>query len=223
MENSYRKLFHILAGNQIDFDYGDEALLASHGVVTHNEDGSPVPLETLTEDQLDYVNTQNVIRSRMIELVEMSRELAYQEVREVIRRFYDDPNIIEMSISVAFSFDDQTIDYTLKLRHKNGEAINQGIAHPLKLLLMRHGYNFNNVQFIDNTTEGLNKFFYRDDAQEVWRKASQYEINDKTLKEMGVRLRIESNDQGVDGYTYDDTGEYGDWDDDYQGDEEDWY
>ncbi len=34
LEKKYSKLFHILAGNQIDFDYGDEGLLEEHGSVS---------------------------------------------------------------------------------------------------------------------------------------------------------------------------------------------
>lgn len=34
LDKHYAELFHILAGNQIDFDYGDEALLAEHGAVS---------------------------------------------------------------------------------------------------------------------------------------------------------------------------------------------
>lgn len=33
LEKTYAELFHILAGHQIDFDYGDEALLAGHGAM----------------------------------------------------------------------------------------------------------------------------------------------------------------------------------------------
>jgi hypothetical protein len=36
LEKKYAELFHILCGNQIDFDYGDEALINEHGAVSGN-------------------------------------------------------------------------------------------------------------------------------------------------------------------------------------------
>ena len=37
LEKTYSDCFHMLAGNQIDFDYGDEALLAAHGSCTRGQ------------------------------------------------------------------------------------------------------------------------------------------------------------------------------------------
>jgi len=39
LEKQYSEIFHILVGNHIDFDYGDEALLAEHGGVVKEEKG----------------------------------------------------------------------------------------------------------------------------------------------------------------------------------------
>jgi hypothetical protein len=41
LEQRYADCFHFLAGNQVDFDYGDEALLAEHGSVAW-DNGKPV-------------------------------------------------------------------------------------------------------------------------------------------------------------------------------------
>ncbi len=41
-EQRYAQLFHMLAGNQIDFDYGEEDMMARHARVEINEEGRPV-------------------------------------------------------------------------------------------------------------------------------------------------------------------------------------
>ncbi len=41
-ERRYAQLFHMLAGNQIDFDYGEEDMMARHARVEINEEGRPV-------------------------------------------------------------------------------------------------------------------------------------------------------------------------------------
>jgi len=68
LEKHYAELFHILAGNQIDFDYGDEALLAEHGSVD-GEGGEP----TLTLGAMTYttvlVSGAETIRSTTLELL----------------------------------------------------------------------------------------------------------------------------------------------------------
>ena len=69
LEDKYAKLFHILAGNQIDFDYGDEALLAEHGGVNLEDESVNLYLgemkyttvlvagvETIRSSTLDLLN-----------------------------------------------------------------------------------------------------------------------------------------------------------------------
>ncbi len=42
LENHYTALFHLLTGNHIDFDYGEEQMMASHASVDRDDDGRPV-------------------------------------------------------------------------------------------------------------------------------------------------------------------------------------
>lgn len=42
LERRYEQLFHLLTGNQIDFDYGEEEMLSRLAAVERDEDGAPV-------------------------------------------------------------------------------------------------------------------------------------------------------------------------------------
>ncbi len=42
LENHYTALFHMLTGNHIDFDYGEEQMMAAHASVDYDPDGKPV-------------------------------------------------------------------------------------------------------------------------------------------------------------------------------------
>ena len=42
LENHYTALFHMLTGNHIDFDYGEEQMMEAHASVDRDDDGKPV-------------------------------------------------------------------------------------------------------------------------------------------------------------------------------------
>jgi len=68
LEKQYRELFHMLAGNQIDFDYGDEGLLAEHGSVTGKDGRSLLRLGKMTYTTV-LVSGVDTVRGTTLEML----------------------------------------------------------------------------------------------------------------------------------------------------------
>ncbi len=69
LEKQYAELFHKLAGNQIDFDYGDEGLLAEHGSVVSLDGGALLRLGAMTYTTV-LVSGVDTVRRTTLDLLQ---------------------------------------------------------------------------------------------------------------------------------------------------------
>jgi len=97
LEKQYAELFHKLAGNQIDFDYGDEGLLAEHGSVTALGGRALLRLGAMTYTTV-LVSGVDTVRGTTLELLK-----AFTSVGGRVIVAGKSPNYVDSLLSDAFA------------------------------------------------------------------------------------------------------------------------
>lgn len=170
------------------FEKADFEEMLQEAYIEPNPDGSPIDPESLSEAQLEYLILETVIRERIAELVEMSKEVIMTQVRKVVRRFYPDPTFIKISLKAAPSFEEDFMEYSLEIRNELNEPMKSGIGNPIKLILVNYGFTFDDVSLVENTSERWIRFFFRDPVDKMYDFASQFPIEDGSLADIGVKV-----------------------------------
>lgn len=200
------------------FDQDELEQMLQEAYIEPNPDGSPIPFESLTSTQQEFVMTGEVINKRIAELTQMTKELIMIQARTVVRRFYPDPTFIEISVSVAPSFEEDTVQYTLEIRNTDDREgkdnpIKSGIAEPIKLLLMKYEITFNDLAHTENISERWIRFFMNDSTDKMLDFVSRFDIEEGSLADIGVQIMPPANSDQFHIGAYDDNfNGYGDYD-----------
>lgn len=184
------------------FDQAELEKMLQEAYIEPNPDGSRIPFESLTKAQQEFVMTGEVINKRIAELTQMTKEVIMIQARTVVRRFYPDPTFIKISVSVAPSPEEDTVQYTLEIRNTDDREgkdnpIKSGIAEPIKRLLMKYEIAFNDLAHTENISERWIRFFMYDSTDKMLDFVSRFDIEDGSLADIGVQIIPPENSDQV--------------------------